>query len=557
MSPCRRRTGNVRTPDGAFRVSNRLRVTAVLCLVAAIAASPGHGAIPSIDEVVPGTATASSHTAAPPPFATVTGAPVPGIRDLPGAGAVDAANGWSRVRAGFRIEIPAHPDIDSELRWFASHPAYFERVFARAEPYFHHVVTAVEARGMPLELALLPVIESAFDAFAYSHGRAAGLWQIIPGTGRRLGLKQNWWYDGRRDVVAATGAALDYLEALHAQFDGDWLLATAAYNAGEGNVRKAVRRNARRGQPTDFWHLALPRETRRYVPRLLALAAIVSDPQSHGLALPPVPDRPYFEAVDLDGQIDLALAAELAGIDVDEVYRLNPGFNRWATDPDGPHRLYVPIHAAENLRIGLARLPADERVRWQRYRISSGDTLSTIAQRHGVTAGLLRQVNNLSSTRIRTGDTLMIPSASLPKKSYALSADARLARQLDRHRSRGAATYRVRAGDSLWTIARAHGMSVRKLARDNGMAPGDTLKIGRELVVTRAAAAYAPNARDGTTRRIAYTVRRGDSLWRISSRFRVSVGQLKRWNNLSGDSLLRPGQRLVLYVDVTEQTAGG
>ncbi|MEO1575216.1 MAG: transglycosylase SLT domain-containing protein, partial [Pseudomonadota bacterium] len=184
--------------------------------------------------------------------------------------------------------------IDQEYRWYTSHPDYLDRVFTRAQRYLPFIVAQLEERGMPMDIALLPVVESAFDPFAYSHGRASGLWQFIPGTGRMYGLKQDWWYDGRRDVVASTKAALDYLEALHRKTDGDWLKAIAAYNSGEGRVLSAVRRNRKAGKPTDFWHLSLPRETRAYVPKLLAIARVVARRYEHGVPLPYVEHAPYF-----------------------------------------------------------------------------------------------------------------------------------------------------------------------------------------------------------------------------------------------------------------------
>jgi hypothetical protein len=222
---------------------------------------------------------------------------------------------------------------------------------------------------LPLELALLPIVESAYDPFAYSHGRAAGLWQMIPGTARRFGVKQNWWYDGRRDVVDSTRAALDYLEYLYELNDGDWLNAIASYNSGEGNVLRSVKRNRKAGKPEDFWNLRLPRETSMYVPKLLALVDIVRNPERYNLTLPAVVDEPQFVVADIGSQLDLALAAELAGVDVDTVYTFNPGYNRWSTDPAGPHRLVLPVDVAEDFEMALAEVPEKERVRWLRHKV--------------------------------------------------------------------------------------------------------------------------------------------------------------------------------------------
>jgi membrane-bound lytic murein transglycosylase D len=471
-----------------------------------------------------------------------------------------------RLRNNFALPGVEHATISQQADWFARHPAYLERVLNRASLYLPHVADEVAARGLPAELAFLPVIESAFDPFAYSHGRAAGLWQFIPGTGKRFGLKQNWWYDGRRDVVESTRAALEYLEYLHGLFDGDWLLAVAAYNCGEGTVGRAIRRNRAAGKPTDFWHLRLPAETRGYVPRLLGLAAVLADPAHYGLELPLLPDAPTFTAVDLDGQIDLAVAAELAGIELDELQALNPGFNRWATDPDGPHRLQLPIAAAETFSVALAELPPGERVRWQRHQVRSGDTLGAIARRHRTTVEVLQSVNGLSGTQIRVGSHLMIPTSTRSVADYPLSADNRLASTQQRPRAgRVRSEHVVRNGDSLWSISRRHGVGVRELAAWNGMAPGDTLAVGRTLVVWRQGTAPAGAAAAGASRapaaepmlrRVHYTVRRGDSLYRIANSFRVSIDDIKRWNRLDGKRHLQPGQRLVLHVDVTAQSGG-
>ncbi len=243
----------------------------------------------------------------------------------------------TRLTARFAWEIAADPTVTREREWYARNQAYLDRVFTRGELYLFHIVEALEARGMPAELALLPIVESAYDPFAYSHGRAAGLWQIIPGTGKRLGLTQNWWFDGRRDVLESTRAALDYLEQLYEQFDGDWLLAVAGYNSGEGNVARALKKAAAAGKPQDFWGIRsyLPAETRTYVPRLLAIAELVGNAAAFGITLPELRNEARFAVVDTGSQIDMALAAGLAGLPTEALYALNPGVNRWATDPKG------------------------------------------------------------------------------------------------------------------------------------------------------------------------------------------------------------------------------
>ena len=465
---------------------------------------------------------------------------------------------WQRIRAGFQLEPDDRRAVQQQVDWYVRHPAYITRVFTRAKRFLPYIVAEAESRGMPLEVALLPVVESAFDPFAYSHGRAAGLWQIIPGTGKRFGLKQNWWYDGRRDPVAATHAALDYLEYLHKLLDNDWVLAVAAYNSGEGNVKRAQRKNLNRSRATDFWSLSLPKETEAYVPKLLAIRAVVADPESLGLTLPAIEDTPYFEEVATDAQIDLALAADLAGLDIDELYALNAGFNRWATDPDGPHRLMVPVDAAPVLTQALADLPDRDRVKWVRYKVKNGDVLSNIARKNGTTVELLREVNDLNGSMIRAGKYLMIPTATRSLDSYTKSADSRLSSTMSRPGGVSKAQHVVKSGESFWSIGKKYGVSTRNLAKWNGMAPGDTLSVGKKLVIwTDGTVAQVGSSPSDQVRKVTYTVRKGDSLASISSRFRVSVGEIQKWNTstLAKSKYLQPGQKLVMYVDVTAQSS--
>ncbi len=480
----------------------------------------------------------------------------------------------ARLRERFALPTVEDPVVERERAWYARNQAYLDRVFERADLYLFHIVEELERRGMPTELALLPVVESAFDPFAYSHGRAAGLWQIIPGTGRRLGLAQTWWFDGRRDVLESTRAALDYLEQLHDEFNGDWLLAVAGYNSGEGNVARAVKRATADGKPTDFWGIKnyLPVETRTYVPRLLAIAAIVADPSASGITLPPVANEPRFAVVDTGSQIDMALAAELAGLDTDSLYALNSGVNRWATDPEGPHRLLLPTEHVQAFADGLAALGERERVQWTRYRIKQGDTVGGIADRYHTTAAVVREINGLKNNTIRVGDYLMIPHATQSLARYTQSADMRAARKQSTPRAGERREHVVQGGESLWSISRAYDVDVRALASWNSMAPGDVLSVGKTLVVwvdsssaakqpvaqavvARADALSAIGAND-RIRQVTYVVRRGDSLSSIARRFRVTVPQLVEWNAGAADKkYLQPGQRLVMYVNVTEQSS--
>lgn len=382
---------------------------------------------------------------------------------------------------------------------------------------------------------------------------------MIPGTATRFGVKQNWWYDGRRDIVDSTRAALDYLEYLHEFNNGDWHNAIASYNSGEGNVRRAVRRNRAANKPEDFFSLRLSRETSAYVPRLLALVKIVRDPARYDLTLPYIFDKPQFVVTDTGSQLDLALAATLAGIDVDTVYAYNPGYNRWSTDPEGPHRLVMPADVAEVFTAALNEVPIEDRVRWKRHEVAKGETISEIALQYHTTIAAIRAANDMRGTTIRAGHHLLIPVATKPLTAYSQSADARLAKTQNKQRAANKLEHLVVSGESFWSISRRYGVTTRQLSAWNGMAPGDPLPVGRKLVVWTdedVAPSVSQNLGPGnTTRKLRYTVRNGDSLYRIASRFRVTVNELMRWNKIDKNKILRPGQRLTMYVDVTRQSS--
>ncbi len=455
--------------------------------------------------------------------------------------------------------------IASKLAWFTRNQTYLDRVSGRAEPYLYYIVEELEKRNMPLDLALLPIVESAYNPFAYSRSRASGIWQFIPGTGRTYGLKQNWWYDGRRDIIAATGAALNYLQKLHHEFDGDWLLALAAYNSGEGNVDKAIRRNKKAGKPFDFFSLRLSRETRGYVPSLLAIAEIVSNPGKYKIALKPITNTRYFETVDIDSQIDLATAAELSELSIEELYTLNPGFNRWATDPKGPHRLLIQVDKVATFENKLATLSSDDRIKWQQHKIKKGESLGIIATHYRTDVSTLKQVNRLRSNTIRTGHSLLIPTAQKPLKHYSLSLDSRRYKGLKRSGDgQQRYVYTIKRGDNLWDIGRHYGISVKQLCAWNGISSRSILRPGKKLEIwveeetdktAKVVHVVSNKTSDGNPQHVSYTVLDGDSLWLISQRFGVSVKQIKKWNNLKKNRYIRPGQVLDIYLGTPPKDA--
>jgi membrane-bound lytic murein transglycosylase D len=457
---------------------------------------------------------------------------------------------FERIRDGLQLADVDHESIDREQSWFARHPTYLDRTFKRGERYLYHIVNEIEARKMPMELALLPVVESAFNPVAYSRARASGLWQFIPGTGRRYGLKQNWYYDGRRDVLAATTAALDYLEFLANEFDGDWLLAVAAYNTGEGNVARAIRRNREAGKPTDFFSLKLPRETRAYVPKLLAMRRIVADPTSHGLAFAPIANEPYFQKIDVAGQIDLNVAAELADLPKEELIALNPAFNHWVTDPDGPHYLLIPTAKSEAFAAAVAALPPEERVRVVYHRVRKGDTLGAIADKYNVSVAMLRSTNKIRGSIIHPGQDLLITAAPRGGDVTRMMAatETRVQKQSSPVARRVSGQHVVRRGDTLWSIARAHGTTMDRLATTNGLSRNSTLAVGQVLAIPGTARLASTDA-SSVSQAVTYVVRSGDTLSRIATRFRVRLNDLLGWNELTSRAVIKPGQRLVMYVD--------
>lgn len=461
-------------------------------------------------------------------------------------------NIWPRLQAGLILPYVDDSRVNAQLRWYVNNPQYLERVQQRAGRYLFYVMDSLHRNDAPYDIALLPIIESAYEPFSYSHGQASGLWQFIPMTGRRFQLKQDWWYDGRRDVVESTQAAISYLRYLHRFFDEDWELALAAYNAGEGTVRKAVQKNRQRNKPTDFWHLDLPPETLAYVPKMIALAEIFRHPERYDIPLLSIPNKPYFVEVELDGQLDLMQAAELANISIEELYYLNPGFNRWATPPGKGYTLKIPVSAEMDFTSALAQLPTDQRVTWQRHTIRVGDSLNSIAKQYNSDIDWIKQINKLKSSTIIAGQTLMIPVASANQKHYRYSQTERLNQR--QNRAPGNNLQRnehiVQAGDSFWSISRQYQVDTSALARWNNKSPRDTLRIGEKLVVWTPAGKTAYPARQERITRINYRVRSGDSLAKIAGKFNVAVKQIIGWNNINPGHYLQPGQQLTLYVNV-------
>lgn len=362
--------------------------------------------------------------------------------------------------------------VDKYVDQYANNQRYFDRIMERAPLYMPYIAEQLKEKELPLELALLPFIESAYDPFAYSSSGAAGLWQFIPSTADHFGLGRSWWYEGRKDVVTSTAAALEYLDYLYKRFDEDWLLALAAYNGGEGTLSKAIDKNRAQGLPVDYWSLDLSPETRAYVPQFLALTKVVADPASHGLNLPVMEREVHFDIVTLNQQIDLQQAAELADIDVDMLYQLNPGFQRRLTPPSGPYEILLPSDAVDGFKMGLNITPkANWLTSTHEYIVQPGDTLGEIAQRYQISVEMMASANDLTSSRITDSQILKIPTGRA-------DTDTRQTSLTDQ-----AITYDVVNGDTLWGIARKHHVTVKDIAAWNQLPNLTTLKPGQKLII--------------------------------------------------------------------------
>lgn len=387
---------------------------------------------------------------------------------------------WNFISDELKMEVPDNPRIREQKQRYLRNKSYLHDVTLRAEPYMYWIVEQIKQRKMPMELVLLPIVESAFDPNARSSSNAVGLWQIVPGTGRNYGLKQNQWYDGRRDVVASTTAALDIMQRLNQMFGGDWLLTVAAYNSGEGRVMQAIKVNKAKGRPTNYWALALPRETSVYIPKMLALSDILKHSKKYGVDLPKPNEDRALARVDLGQQMELTQAAELAGLSLSKLKSYNSGYKQNVTAPNGPHYVMVPKAHAEQLRDSLAEgdiaaiQPTKETsaTRSTTYKVRSGDTLSTIAKRFDVSAGDLQNWNRLRGNSLKAGQTLQVVKVSIPIPQSGMDANG------------NSIVYRVRKGDSLASIAKRHGVNIADVMRWNtvinknaNLQPGDRLTL--------------------------------------------------------------------------------
>lgn len=481
----------------------------------------------------------------------------------------NADNLWDALRQEFTLpHYEDNPRVQAQIEWFMNNQDFLYRSAMRASPYLYYILQQVRKRHLPAEVALLPVFESSFNPFAYSPAGAAGIWQMMPGTASGYGIKQNWWYDGRRDVLASTNAALNYLAYLGEFFDGNWLYAIAAYNTGEGNVVSAIKRNASIGNSTDFWSLPVAQETQDYIPKLLALATIVSHPDIYPVQLPYVRNAPYLAQIDIGTQIDLQHAADLAGLSFKDLKHLNPGYNRIATDPIGPSKLVLPIEAVEQFSENLEKFPTYQQTNWAHYKIKSSENLRMVAKKFNTTPAELQKINPelASNHHLKRGTNILIPKSgtsisktildSAPIQYVSSDSDSyHLKHKIHQAVSHthpdqytlqpGDTLYMVRDGDDIEHVAKRFHTSASTLLEANNLGPGTALIPGEQLIIPTHtenddSKKFLLNPGDTL-----YMVRKGDTIEKIAKKYHTTASALRLANLLASNNVKEGDQIIV------------
>jgi membrane-bound lytic murein transglycosylase D len=369
------------------------------------------------------------------------------------------------------------------------------------------------------------------------------------------GLEEDWWHEDRRDVLASTKAAVHYLKDLNQMFEGDWLLSIAAYNAGPGIVQRAIDKNIKQGKKTDYWSLDLPKETEKYVPKLLAIAKVLKDPARYNQKLLSIENKPYLEPIKLESQFDLALIAQWTNLSIDEIYSFNPGLKRWATPEALPYTILLPINVVGDFKEVLANQKNRPKVSWTRYKVKEGDSLGVIAQNFNTTIHQIQSVNEIKGNLIRANSYLIVPLARENEDYYSLSDDQREKSRLNASKNSEKLIYKVVSGDSLWKISQDFSVTVNELVRWNKIVPTAPLSIGKELVILiddkkKTELVKITHTGIDINRNIVYTVKSGDNLSLIAQRYKVKVSQIRDWNDLNEKDILQPGDKLTITINV-------
>jgi len=457
--------------------------------------------------------------------------PVPLSADITQTELSELDDVWHRIARQITIEVPDNKDIRAQQAFYKRHQKFLDQVSKRAEPFLYHIVLELEKRRMPVELALLPIVESAFNPLAQA-GAPAGLWQMVPQTARNFGLKRNDWYDGRKDPIASTAATLDYLQYLYNMLGQDWLNAVAGYNSGEGNIEKAINRNKQAGLPIDFWSLKLSRKSTAYMPKWLALIDMVKNPDSHGVRWSFIANKPQIGFAKLRGPVDMAQAADLAGLSLTELRTLNPAFRRPTTSPGGPYVLVLPLDKLSQFERQSQKLTLQKIAQSGSYKVKSGDSLGSIAKRYQLTVAALKKANQLTSDQLKIGQQLWLPGVA-----GSATATPEVAVQKTE-------SYEVKAGDNLWDLSRKFKVTTSELARLNKLTEKSALKPGQKILLPKVTTKTKKNAARPSKNAGRYTVKSGDSLDKIARKHNIKLADLIRWNQLTKSSTLQPGQQL-------------
>ena len=430
---------------------------------------------------------------------------------------------WDVIRENSNFQYSAdRSEIQKALKIYQNNQYLVDRLSKNGQRYLYHMVDETLKRDMPVELALLPFVESQFDPYAQSPAGASGIWQFILSTAREQGLKRNWWYDGRRDIIASTNSALNYLDSMHRKTN-DWMLAIASFNVGPARIQREVKKNKNQGKQTDFWSLKLPKETSKYLPRLLALLEVIKNPEDYNVDFPFLPNRPYFRVIDIPSQVDLMQVANISGLSIEAVYELNPGFNQWATDPNGPFYLLLPI----GIEIKLNSMSEEELVKWDKYVVKKGDTLTSISKKYMISQALLKEINNLDDDLIFENEELTVPRGPEWLKDYLNKPDI----------------YFVSKGDTLWSIAKKYGVQVSDLIVWNDLSTERFLQINQQINIYPKY--FVPKKKKKVNLNdLTYPVKRGDTISKIAKKFGVTGDMIVQWNELKNPEIIYPGQVL-------------
>lgn len=424
------------------------------------------------------------------------------------------------------------PLVKNQIEWLLKNPNYLKSVFERSKPYLFYIYSKIREKNLPIELTLLPIIESTYDPLAYSQSHASGLWQFIPSTAQYLGLERTLWFDARRDVVDSTDVAIDYLLYLNGKFSKDWLLTLAAYNGGEGTLSKAIEKNKDASKAIKFWDLQLPNETENYVPKFLALAHIIKNKDILKIDLPSIPNQKVFEIIELRDQIEISTIVEVSDLDYETFTKFNPGFRRSVTPPNKKSNILLPIKSADTFKMFITQENPDNWLPFSEYQIKPGDTLSEIALDKDSSIKSIRDINNLSGDILRIGSIIKVPH----NRGTPLTSKRLMSTQMVSHE--------IHLGETLSKIAKIYGTTVKSVMLENALKSsnikaGDTLQI--QIMTNKLTQQHL--------RKIYYKVKPGDSLYLIAKRFSVSIKDIKKSNALANSKYIHPGQTLVLEVD--------